>query len=288
MISDVRFALRGLAKSPGFALTSVAALALGIGTNTAIFSLVNQLLLNPPGISNPERIVAVRARYDKLNLKSIPLSAPDFADVRNSRQVFAHTAAMNQGDFNYTGGDIPERLQGASVSVEWFEVFGAQPHLGRTFHPEEDVPNANPVVVLSYPAWKRLWGSDPTVVGRKIELNRKPYQIIGVMKAGFRWPPQVDVWVPLALPPDRYTEQNRFNENFFTAAQLAPGVSDQRANSFIQILSDRVRNNGTRGGKYAQDSLWGMFAVPIVDFAVGATKKPLLVLLGAVGFVLLI
>ena len=104
MLSNLRFACRTLSHSPGFALTSVAALALGVGANTAIFSLVNQLLLNPPGISDPGRVVAVRAKYDKLSLKSIPLSAPDFADVRNSTQVFASAALMNEGDFNYTSG----------------------------------------------------------------------------------------------------------------------------------------------------------------------------------------
>src|ERR1700730_1853469 len=114
MLSDLRLALRTLAKSPGFALTSVVALALGIGANSAIFSLVNQLLLNPPGFANPERIVTVRAKYDKLNLRSIPLSVPDFSDVRNSAQIFGHAALMGEGDFNYTGGDVPERLQGAS------------------------------------------------------------------------------------------------------------------------------------------------------------------------------
>src|SRR5712691_7566058 len=127
MLSNLHFAFRTLTRSPGFALTSVAALALGVGANTAIFSLVNQLLLNPPGISNPDRVVAVRAKYDKLSLKSIPLSAPDFADVRNSTQVFGSAALMNEGDFNYTGGELPERLQGASVSVQWFDVFGARP-----------------------------------------------------------------------------------------------------------------------------------------------------------------
>src|SRR6266705_3400106 len=120
MLSNLRFASRSLIKSPGFALTSVAALALGVGANTAIFSLVNQLLLNPPGISDPDRIVAVRAKYDKLSLKSIPLSAPDFADIRNSRQVFARAAMTTGGDFNYTGGETPERLEGANVSTQWF------------------------------------------------------------------------------------------------------------------------------------------------------------------------
>src|SRR5437764_6450941 len=166
MFSDIRFACRTSAKSPGFALTSVAALALGIGANSAIFSLVNQLLLNPPGFSTPERIVAVRAKYDKLSLKSIPLSAPDFADIRNSTQIFGHAALMGEGDFNYTGGDVPERLQGASVSVQWFSVFGVKPYLGRPFQPEEDVPNAHPVVVLAHGACKRLFAGNPGVLGR--------------------------------------------------------------------------------------------------------------------------
>jgi predicted permease len=287
MISGIRLAWRGLAKSPGFALTSVAALALGIGANTAIFSLVNQLLLNPPGMSNPDRIVAVRAKYDKLTLKSIPLSAPDFADVRSSREVFAHAAVMDGGDFNYTGGDIPERLQGQSVSVEWFDVFGAKPELGRTFRPEEDLPNADPVVILAHAAWKRLFGGDPSAVGKVIELNRKPYRIVGVMAPDFR-PLMVDLWVPLGLPADAYDARNYFNEHLFAAARIHPGVSLARADAFVQVLANRVRNSGTTGGAYAQSSGWGLFTVPITDFLAGDTKKPMLVLLGAVGFVLLI
>src|SRR3981081_2073071 len=107
MLFDIRFAFRTLAKSPGFALTSVAALGLGIGANSAIFSLVNQLLLNPPGISNPDRLVALRAKYDKLTLKSIPVALPRSDDVRNSKQIFVHAALMGEGDFNYTGGETP-------------------------------------------------------------------------------------------------------------------------------------------------------------------------------------
>src|SRR5260370_12038792 len=155
MLSNLRFASRSLIKRPGFALTSVAALALGVGANTAIVSLVNQLLLNPPGISNPDRIVAVRVKYDKLSLKNISLSAPDFADVRNSTQVFANAAILGEGDFNYTGGELPERLQGASGSVPWFEGFRARPQLGRTFQPEEDLPQRNPVVRVSPAPLKR-------------------------------------------------------------------------------------------------------------------------------------
>jgi predicted permease len=288
MASNLRFTFRGLRKSPGFALTAVATLALGIGANTAIFSLVNQLLLNPPGVTDPERIVAVRVRYDKLNLTSIGMSAPNFRDVRDSRDVIEHAAIVDTTLFNYTGGAIPEQLKGAPVSVEWFDVFAANPILGRVFRPEEDQPNANHVAVLAYAAWQRLFGGDPAIVGRTIELNQQPYQVIGVMGPDFRWPLQQDLWTPLGLAEENYTENFRFNERFFAVARLKPDVTLERANAFINLLADRVRQNGNRGGQYAQDSLWGMFAVPITDFIARDTKTPLLVLSGAVGLVLLI
>ncbi|MEX2299953.1 MAG: ABC transporter permease, partial [Bryobacterales bacterium] len=288
MVSDLRFAFRGLKKSPGFALTAVATLALGIGANTAIFSLVNQLLLNPPGIADPARVVAVRVRYEKLNMNSIGMSAPNFANVRDSRDLFEHTAIVGSGQYNYTGGAVPEQLKGSPVSVEFFDVFDAKPQLGRAFVAEEDKPNANRVVVLAHAAWQRLFGGDSAIVGKTIDLNQTPYQIIGVMGPEFRWPQQEDLWTPLGLPDDNYTEGFRFNESFFAAARLKPGVTLERANAFIDVLADRVRQNGTRGGQYAQDSLWGMFAVPMTDFIARETKTPLLVLSGAVGLVLLI
>jgi predicted permease len=244
--------------------------------------------LNPPGVTDPERVVALRVRYDKLNLTSIGMSSPNFVDVRDSRELFEYTAIVDGGQFNYTGGVTPEQLKGAPVSLEWFDVFAAKPVLGRVFLPEEDKPNANNVVVLAYAAWQRLFGGDPAMVGKTIELNQKPYQIVGVMGPEFRLPEQQDLWVPLGLPDDNFAENFRFNERYFAAARLKPGVTLERANAFINVLADRVRQNGTRGGQYAQDSLWGMFAVPMTDFITTETKKPLLVLSGAVGLVLLI
>ena len=288
MISDLRIACRTLAKTPAFTLTAVAALALGIGANTAIFSLVSQVLLNPAGVSNPERVVAVRAKYDKLALKSIPVSIPDFTDVRDSTSQFESAAMLQQGDFNYTGSGVPERLQGANVSLRWFDVFGAKPRIGRLFQPEEDMPNGNQVAILSYAAWQRLFGLDPGILGRTIELNQKPYRVVGVMGPEFRWPAGVELWVPLGIPADQFVESNRFNESYDAYARLKPGVSVQQASALLRILTDRVKNNGTRGGAYAKDSLWGMFILPFTDFIAGDTKTPMLVLLGAVGFVLLI
>lgn len=288
MLSDLRIAIRTLKRSPGFASVAVAALALGVGANTGIFSIVNALLLHPAGIAEPDRVVAIRVRYYKLNLMSIGPSAPDLADVRGNRALFEHAALWSDADFNFAGHDLPQRLQGSLVSAEYFDVFGARPRLGRLFRPEEDQPNANRVVVLRYAAWMRLFGGDPALVGKTVELNKTPYRVIGIMNPEFRWPRAVDLWAPIGLAAKDYTEANRFNENYTGVAKLRPDVSLARANAGIEMLSDRVRHNGTGGGKYAQNSQWGMFAVPFTDFAVGDTKTPTLVLLAAVGMVLLI
>jgi predicted permease len=288
MIKDFRYAIRALMKAPGFSAATVLTLALGIGANTAIFSVVNQVLLNPGGVTNPERIVALRVKYDKLALASIAVSVPDFADVKGSTDLFENAAIQGSGFYNYTGSGVPEPLRGATVSVGWFDVFGAKPRLGRTFQPEEDKPNANNVVVLSYAAWKRLFGQDAGILGRFVELNETRYRVVGVMGPEFRWPVSADIWVPLGLPDAQYNEQNRFNENFTAFARLKPGVKIAAASAFTQMLSDRVKNKEGRLGQYAKDSLWGMFLVPMTDFVAGDTKTPILVLLGAVGFVLLI
>ncbi len=283
--SDLRHALRGMRRSPGFTLVVIATLALGIGANTAIFSLVNQLLLHPSGIAHPDRIVAIRTRYTKLKLDDIPVSPPTLADVRDSRQVFEHAAMMTISDANYTGGDQPERLIGAVATAEWFDVFGAHPLLGRTFRPEEDQPNANRVVVLSYATWRRLFGADRSIVGRAILLNDFACQVIGVMNPAFRYPENADFWLPLGLPPELFAATNRFNESYFAVALRRPGVTLGQANAWMGVLSDRVLNSSPGWAKGAD---WGLFAVPFTDSVAGTTKTPLLVLAAAVGFVLLI
>jgi predicted permease len=288
MPNTLRITCRTLAKSPGFSFTAVAALALGIGANTAIFSVVNEVLLNPAGVADPGRVAALRAKYDKLALRSIPVSVPDFDDTHKGTQWFESGAMLGQGDYNYTGSGNPERLQGAAVSVEWFDVFGAKPRLGRVFRPEEDQPNANQLVVLSFAAWKRLFGQDAGVLGKTIELNQMPYRVIGVMGPEFRWPANTDLWVPLGLEAKAYDPDNRFNENYTAYLRLKAGVTMAQASAFVQVLSDRVRSDSGQYGSFPKSSAWGMFVLPFTDFVAGDTKTPLLVLLAAVGFVLLI
>jgi predicted permease len=286
--SELRYAGRTLRKTPAFTITAVAALALGIGANTAIFSLVNQVLLNPPGVSNPDRVVVVRCKYDKLALKSISVSATDYADVRGAKNVFEQAAMADEGDLNLTTEQGPVRLQGAMVTAHWFEVFGASPRLGRLFHEEDDQPGANNVVILSDAAWKRYFGANPAILDKTVDLNQKTYRVVGVMGSEFRWPRQVDAWIPIGLAADQYSEQNRFNESYFAAGRMRQGVTLPTANAYINVLSDRLRNQHTRAADYAKDSGWGMFAVPLTDFIAGDTKRPILILLAAVGFVLLI
>ena len=140
ILQDLRYAVRMLLKNPGFTVVAVLTLALGIGANTAIFSVVNGLLLHPYGIAHPERLLAVRVRYEKLNLKNIAISAPDFTFVRDNKQTFAASAIQTESDFNYATGSWPLRLRGARVSSQWFDVFETKPLLGRVFTPEEDQP----------------------------------------------------------------------------------------------------------------------------------------------------
>lgn len=288
MASDLRLAARGLRKHPAFALTAIAALAIGIGANTAIFSTVRQVLLNPSGIDDPARVAAVRVSYDKLALRNIAISATDFAGVRDSPQIFEHAAIADRGSFNFTGAGAPQRIAGSEVSAEWFDVFGAKPILGRVFTAQEDQPNANQEAVLSYGTWQRLFGASPAAIGQIIELDQKPYRIVGVMPRDFRWPAASDLWTPLGLAPETFADANRFNESYLAAARLKPGVTIQRAAAFMNLLTNRVKSGSDQLAQYARDSAWSETVLPWTEFIAGDTKTPMLVLMGAVGFVLLI
>jgi putative ABC transport system permease protein len=286
---DLKFGLRMLAKNPGFTIVALLTLALGIGANTFIFSMIDGLFLHPAGIADPSHLLAVRVKYDKLNLKSIEISAPDFGDILKSKQVFSSAAAENETSFNYRAADRPVRLLAAEVSWRWFETFGAHPAMGRVFRPEEDQPHNNHSVILSYETWRGLRGGDPAVVGKTMLLNRESYRVVGVMPPDFDWPRQAQVWLPLALAPAEFSPKNYFNEMYFVVARSRPQVSQAKAQAFVGLLTRRlVAENVGPFGPYAKDSGWGIFAVPFTHYAAGDLRTPMLVLLGAVGFVLLI
>jgi predicted permease len=287
LFRDVRYGIRMLAKNPGFTFVAVLSLALGIGANTIIFSVINALFLHPSGISDPEHLFAVRVKYDKLNLKSIVISAPDFKDIQDSKQVFTSAAAEYQESFNYLAPGGPQRLTVAEVTWQWFDAFGARPFLGRSFRPEEDQPHANQVTLLAYDTWQLLFGGDPAIVGRSIQLNRQAYRVVGVMEPSFDWPRRTQLWIPLGLAASEFSPDNYFNESFFVVARTRPEVSRAQAEAFVRMLTQRVIRAYPQN-TYAKDSGWGMFALPFTEYGAGDLRTPMLILLGAVGFVLLI
>ena len=290
LLHEFRYCLRQLRKSPGFALVSILTLALGIGANIAVFSVTNALMLNPSGIPHANGLVALRARYLALaDLTNIGISAPDFGDAADGKNIFQSAAALQNGSYNLSRENAaPERLLGFKVTSGFFDVFQVQPRMGRVFTPEEDQPGAEHEVVLAYRTWRKQFGSDPHVVGRTITLNQQPYRVIGVMGREFNWPNQAELWVPVALPPGRYHDQKyRYNENMGGVARLRPGVSLQQANAYLEQKTEQnIQSEGSKS--YGRASRWGMFAMPLAEFIGGPLRKPLTMLLIAVGMVLLV
>ena len=295
---DIRFGARQLLKSPGFTLISVMTLALGIGANIAVFSVTNAVLLNPSGIPHPTGLVALRARYANISdLSNINMSPTDFGDVLAGTDIFSAAAVMQAASFNYSPGNSnSERLQGAQVSSGYFDTFGVRPLLGRVFAPEEDQPGAEHEAVLAYHVWQKRFGGDPTIVGRTLMLNDQPYKVIGVMGPDFNWPNQVELWTPIALPPGQYRDENsRYNEFLFAVGRLRPGVSLQQANAYLSMKAAQhiasefsTPVKGAAPKSYGSASGWGMFAIPLTEITGGALRRPLSLLLIAVGIVLLI
>jgi predicted permease len=286
-LRDLRFGVRILSKSKGLTAILILTLALGIGANTAIFSLVNQILLHPPGISQPERLIAIRARSKSIN--NVNVSPPVLADVRDSRQLFDHAAAARPLNLNYTTEAGPLRLTACAVSVEWFDVFGAKPDRGRVFVPEEDQPGTDHVVVLAYSAWVRLFGADAAVVGRTIELSEQRYKVIGVMGPDFEQPTLTDLWVPLALPPEAFAPSRRNVGDLLVNARTRPGVGFSQASALLQELTVRAWNDGSPFSSILKNTGTTIYGIPFIENnSPPGTRMALLVLLGAVGMVLLI
>jgi predicted permease len=290
---ESRFAWRSLRRAPGYASLAILTLGVAIGTNAAIYGAVRSLLFNPPGVSAPDRLMVIRARYEKLNLFDISISINDFKDVAGTSRIFAAAAIAKTGDARYIGGAYPQQLAAQRVTWRWFDVLGAKPALGRVFTPEEDTPDNNHVVLLSHATWERLFGSDPSIVGKTITFDQLPYRVVGVMAPEFTFGSNEmtglsgrvpDVYFPLGV---REMPRMRFVETFLGIARLQPGVTISQAQSFMGILTRRGYE--LRGiGPIRKENGWGLSALPYTDFVSGDIKTPMLILWGAVGFVLLI
>jgi len=278
---DMRFALRGLRKTPGFAIIAILVIAVGIGVNTAVFSVINTVLLKPLTYSDPQQLVELRNISPQGSFPGANI--PKFNIWRQQSSIFQNVAAYDFGGagLNITGGDQPEQVQGMHVSADYFALFGAPVVAGRTFTAAEDSPHGGHVAVLSYGLWKSRYGANPDVVGSTIQLDGQPYLIVGVIGRGFVTDTPADLWVPF-----QFDLNSQDMAHYFTvAARLKPGVTLPQANAQLRLAADQYRRS------YGQQSLppgGGFGVASLQDATIGDTRFPLLVLLVAVGFVLLI
>jgi len=277
---DLRYGARMLLRNPGFTLIAVLTLALGIGANSAVFSVVNSILLRPLPYRDSDRLVTIGHSYSKLNMIG-PVSAPAFFDYRDQSAVFESAALFSGTNRNLTGQGEPERLSGQRVSASYFPTLGVQAILGRTFSPEEDQQGHHRVVALSYGLWQRRFGSDPAVLGRTLTLDGESYTVVGVMPASLYG--ETEIWVPVALTPEE-AALRQWN-HLSMVARLKPGVSLQQAQTAMNTLADRLRQQYPQ--IYSGGS-WGIAVKSLFEESVGEIRRALLVLLVAVSFVLLI
>jgi predicted permease len=286
MWTDLRHSARTLLRTPSFSLIAIAALALGIGVNSAIFSIINTVLLRPAGIHDPDRVVAIRANYN-VN-RAATTSLPDFADARNARHLFSAVGIQMWRNFNFTPADgFATRIIGARVTSEWFDVFGARPALGRTFRADEDSRGNQFVALLSHTAWQKLFGGEPSAVGKRVRLDGESYEIIGIMPADFRIPLSADIWIPAAVDPTGFLPQFRFAGGHTMFARLQPGVSLQQADTALRTIGMQAVAEGNFR-KAAERSGWHLTVLSYSTAQTGQSRMILYALTGAVLFVLLI
>lgn len=278
LLQDLRYAVRMLWKNPAVTLVAVIALALGVGANTAIFSVVNAVLLRPLPYAEPDRLV--RLSEDSPQVPQMSISYPNFLDWREQNQVFAGLAAMQFRSLNLVGVDEPERLSGRAVSANFFDVLGVRPAAGRSFAPDEDRPNANRVAIISHGLWQRRFGSAPELLGKQLNLSGEIFTVIGILPADYRFGTPTDVFVPIGLRADQMMERGN-HPGIYAIARLKPGVTVEQARSEIVNLAQRISEQYGMKGNSAT-------LVPLRELFVGDVRTPLLILLGAVGFVLLI
>jgi putative ABC transport system permease protein len=281
MLNDFRYALRQLIKAPSFTIVAVLTLALGIGACTAIFSVVNTVLLRPLDNPDPDRIVIIR----ETNFPKFPefsVAPPNYIDWEKQAKSYEYLAAYGRAALNLTGEGEPQRLIGVKVTAHYFDVLGAKPILGRMLLPEEDAQGKNHVVVLSYGFWQRVFGGARDVVGRSIQLNGEPYQIVGVAPyVGLA--PTVDVWTPMAFKPEEIANAARGGHYINVWGRLKPGVTFTHAKAEMEVIAAQLAVQYPDAQKG-----WGIFMMPLQEYLVRDVKPVLYTLLGAVGCVLLI
>ena len=282
LLSDLMLSLRLLRKAPGFAAVVIAVLALGVGANTAIFSVIHAVLLNPFPYKDAERIVMISSNREGEN-GQMPVTYPDFVDLRKQAQRFDQLSYAGNKSFTLTQVAEPSTISGAMVSAPIWPLLGLAPQLGRTFSETEDRPGADPVCVISASLWSGRFGNDPKILGRSLMLDGRAYTVVGVMPARFKfW--GADIWTPVGLEADTELMRSRvIRMGNFVVGKLAAGVSVKEGEAELNLVAQRI------AGQYP-DSNKGVGARVglLSDMVTGPIRGPLLILLGAVGFVLLI
>ncbi len=286
MFQDLRFGLRMLLKKPGFTLIAGLTMTLGIGANTAIFSVVNAVLLNPLPFAEPEHLIRIYGHFLATSQDNMSASVPEFTDYREQTRSFEQIAGYDDFSANLTPTDgDPERVEALAVTPELFSVLKVTPQAGRVFLSEEAQDGHDDVVLISNELWRRRFGADPNVVGRKVIVNGLNNTVIGIMPEGFAFPRRTELWKPLWFPAEQYDQQRRGSRGLEVIGRLKQNVSLRAAqaemdNLAAQLTQQYPRNYESRG--------WSIGVVPLLEDYVGQARKGLLVLLGAVAFVMLI
>ena len=289
---DARFAVRSLLRSPAFTAIAVLTLALGIGANTAIFSVVYSVLLRPLAYAEPERLISIRAAYSATGAQDIPASQPEYHDYLQGVSALEDLAAVYPISINLTGLGEPQRIQASVVSDNYFRLLGVAPALGRDFTPDDDRGQIGYVVIISHDLWRKRFGGDPGVIGKTVRLDDDPMTIIGIMPRGFRHVLEsgtspMELWAPIALDnPDTGFLNVRNARVYDLIGRLKPGRTVAEARSEFGVLAARLQEQYPEVYPAAQG--WHPVAQPLAEQVVGDVRPALLVLLGAVGFVLLI
>ena len=278
---DIRFGLRMVLANPSYSIIAILALALGIGVNSSIFSVVNGVLLKPLAYQDPDQLVRIWEKWGGFEQGSV--AYPNFKDWRERNQSFDKMAAARWTGFNLSGGEQPERLVGREVSSEMLAVLGIAPTVGRDFRPDEDREGAPKVALISDSLWKRRFGGDPAAVEKSLLLNDEPYQIVGVLPADFHYFPNADILVPIEAAKARALKERSWHPGIQVLARLKPGVSLAQARADMTAIAGALGEEYPDSNKEHWVTLWSLY-----DATVGDVRKLLLMLLAAVSFVLLI
>ncbi|MBI2150388.1 MAG: ABC transporter permease [Acidobacteria bacterium] len=288
LLNDVRHGCRMLLRNPGFTVVVILALALGIGANTAVFSVLNAVLLQPLPYAQSDQLVALWMRFEGIGIPDNRnmTSPPEFMDLRRFSTAFADIAALQNANYNIRIGDTPERIIGANVSANFFRLLRTNAHVGRTFGEDEDQQGKNSVVVLGYGLWQRLFASDTGVIGRTINVSGRSVTIVGVAPASFAYPNQAEMWMPLAFTDVQLTPNSRGNHGLLVLARMKPEFSIDQTRAEMDGVTQQIIEAAPQY-PYTKFN-FRVLVNPLLNEFVGNIRPALLILMGAVALVLLI